>query len=187
LIYCTNCKWPLPAAAYNSHKLEACPSCGTQLQLDVFPAIMRERHTGEDGEPLLMDDQASCFYHPAKKAVIPCEACGRFLCGLCEITFNNAHLCPACLETGKSNNKYRELENHRILYDEIAWGLALYPLLIFWLTLFTAPVALFIAISKWNAPSSIVPRWLRFRFIAAIFLACLQLTGWSIFLYKILT
>lgn len=148
---------------------------------------MREQQAGRAGEHLLMEDQASCFYHPAKKAVIPCEACGRFLCDLCTITFNHAHLCPACLETGRSKHKYKDLENHRILYDEIALGLALYPLLIFWLTLFTAPTALFIAISKWNAPSSIVPRWRRFRFVSAILLAFLQLAGWSIFLYRIVT
>jgi hypothetical protein len=156
------------------------------MQVDVFPAAFRELARGTAGESLLADDEASCFYHPKKKAVIPCEACGRFLCALCDIEFNGRHLCPSCLETGKRKHKIKNLEKHRTLYDSIALALAVYPMLFFWPTLFTAPAACFVGVRYWNAPRSIISRS-KVRFIAAFVLAGLQIAGWSGLVYSWIT
>jgi hypothetical protein len=69
------------------------------------------------------------------------------------------------------------LENRRVLYDKIALALALYPMLLFYLTFFTAPMAIFVAIRYWKAPSSILPRT-RVRFVIALVLAVFQIAGW---------
>ena len=93
----------------NSSELSACPSCKALLRADVYPALYKSLPVGLSGEALYMDKEASCFYHPRKKAVIPCSACGRFLCALCDVKFNGNHLCPACLEKGKTKRKIKGL------------------------------------------------------------------------------
>ena len=54
-----------------------------------------------------------------------------------------------------------------MLYDKIALALAVYPMLLFYLTFFTAPMAIFVAIRYWKAPASILPRT-RIRSVIAI-------------------
>ena len=119
-----------------------------------------------------------------KKAVIPCSACGRFLCALCDVEFNGRHLCPACLETGKRKRKIKNLENHRTLYDTTTLFLAILPMVFcFWVTLLTAPMVLFLVIRYWKAPTSIVPRT-KIRFVSAFVIASLQIVGWSVFFFS---
>jgi hypothetical protein len=134
------------------------------------------------------EKEAGCFYHPAKKAAVACAACGRFLCALCDVEFNGQHLCPMCLEKGKTKRKIKNLENHRVCYDKIALFVALISMLFIWPTLISAPIVLFMVIRYWNAPRSIIPRtWnaprsiiprTKIRFILAFGIACLQIAGW---------
>ena len=149
------------------------------MRLDVFPALFTDSPPAESGENLLVESESSCFYHPKKKAVVPCENCGRFLCALCDVALNGQRLCPACIETGKKKHKIKSLDNHRVLYDSIAVHLALLPVIFMWpFTIVTAPMALFVAIRYWKAPLSIVRRT-KIRYIAAIILASLQVAGWT--------
>jgi hypothetical protein len=158
-----------------------------QLLLDrhpggCLPALLRKPPDLKPGALLKIDIEAGCFYHPQKKAAVHCSACGRFLCALCDVELNGRHFCMSCLESGKSQHKIRNLENERVLYDDIALMVAFFPLLIFYITIFTAPAALFIAIKHWKSPSSIIPRT-KIRFVAAILLSVLQIAGWSYGIY----
>jgi hypothetical protein len=110
--------------------------------------------------------------------VLPCDACGRFLCALCDCEHQGRHFCPACLETGRTKGKVKSLENTRIRYDNIALALTLYPLLIFYFTIITAPIALFVAIRYWKSPRGLVQPSSA-RFVLAIVFATLQLAGWT--------
>lgn len=130
----------------------------------------------------MTEGEAACFYHPQKKAVLPCDACGRFVCSLCDCELNGQHFCPACLESGKTKGKIKSLENRRTLYDSLALSLSLLPLLIFYFTIITAPMSLFIAIRYWNAPRSLVHRT-KIRFIFAVLFSSLQIVGWAIGIY----
>ncbi len=186
LISCTKCKAALPGEGYNTAALAPCPNCGAWLQVQVFPALFKGLAAGQAGENILVEAESSCFYHPQKRAVVPCDGCGRFLCALCDCEFNGQHLCPTCLETGKKKGKIKNLQNHRMLYDNLALALAVFPLLIFWFTIVTAPMALYLGIRYWNAPSSIVPRT-KVRLLLAIILAGLQILGWVVFFYFIST
>src|SRR5262249_16864330 len=147
---------PLSPQSLGTSELVACPRCKARLQVVVFPALFRGLTPGAAAEPVLVENEASCFYHPRKKAVIPCDNCGRFLCALCGVELNQQHLCPACLESGKKKGKLAHLENKRTLYDRMALGLAVFPMLVFWLTIITAPMALYIAIRYWKSPTSLV-------------------------------
>lgn len=183
---CPKCRAPLTEAQVNQERLTPCPACGTELLAEVFPALFRPIAAGQDGERLLVESEASCFYHPEKKAVRPCEGCGRFLCALCDCELHGEHFCPTCLEVGKKKGKIKRLENERTLYDSVALALAVYPMLIFYFTIVTAPMALFIAVRYWNAPRSIVHRT-RWRLVLAVVIAVLQLVGWAALIYYFTT
>jgi hypothetical protein len=177
-ISCTNCRAPLPPHIFNLPGLTPCPTCGVPLQIEIFPALFRRGAQGNAGEALLEETESSCFYHPQKKAVLPCDACGRFLCALCDCEMDGQHLCPACLEAGRTKGKIKNLENQRIIWDKVALGLAVLsfvpPIIYFcWIT---APLAIYFSIRHWNSPLSIVRRT-KIRFVLAIILALLEIVA----------
>ena len=186
LIQCPQCHAWLMEGVFNQPDFAPCPACGVPLQVEIFPALFRSIAVGQRGEAIMIEGESSCFYHPQKKAAVPCDGCGRFLCALCDCAVDGRHFCPTCLETGKTKGKIKSLENQRTLYDSIALSLALFPLLIYYFTLVTAPMALFVAIRYWNTPRSIVRRT-RIRFVAAIVLALLQIAGWAFLFFALAT
>ncbi len=126
----------------------------------------------------MVEGEASCFYHPTKKAILPCESCGRFLCAICDVELNGQHICPSCLESGKKKGKLQQLENRRTRYDSIALAVAVFPAIMAWPSLLGAPIALYISIRYWKAPLSIVRRS-RWRFVVAIILAIAEIGIWT--------
>jgi hypothetical protein len=177
---CTKCWTPLSAEFLNIDDYRACPKCASAVRVEVFPAYFREVAKGSAGEALLADTEASCFYHPQKRAAVVCSECGRFLCALCDLELEGKHFCASCLEAAKEKNKIASIENKRQLYDDMALALVLFGLIPFfiYLTIVTAPIAIFLAIKHWNTPSSIVRKRRRIRLTIAIVLASLQLLGW---------
>ena len=175
---CLKCRAPLATALYNAPGLTSCPACGAPQQLFVFPALFRPLVPGEAGEQVLSETESSCFYHPQKRAVVPCDGCGRFLCALCDLELDNRHLCPTCLETGKKKGKIAKLQRERVLYDRMALMLAGLPLLMWPFTFVTAPAALFLVCRYWNAPLSITSAS-RARFVVAGLLAVVQVLLWT--------
>jgi len=183
LVACTRCEASIEKEVFNLPGLTLCTSCGARINVSVFPSILKGSSTLKSEDVLVLDDEATCFYHPKKKAVIPCSVCGRFLCALCDVEFNGRHICTSCLETGKKKHRIKTLENHRTLYDTIVLATALIPILFVWPTIVTAPMSLFLVFRYWNAPTSIIPRT-KFRLILAFILAGLQITGWAFFIYS---
>src|SRR5262245_24729974 len=156
---CPKCQRRVVEAAMGPPRMAECSGCGSLLQVEVFPALFRPAASAAPNDVVLVEGESTCFYHANKKAVLPCEGCGRFLCALCDCELNGEHFCPACLEAGKTKGKIRNLENRRTMYDNIALALAILPIatVAFWfLTFITAPAALFVAIRFWKAPLSIV-------------------------------
>ena len=173
---CSKCEKPLPPAQFNRPGFADCPSCGSPTQVRTFPAWER-RQTAQTAEDVGLADEAGCFFHPGKKAVVACDSCGRYLCSLCDIDFNGGHLCASCLEAGKSKKKIKNLETHRVLYDNIALSVAFLPLFLFWFTIITAPIAFYMSIRYWKKPTSIIPRT-KVRLFAAMIISGLQIVGW---------
>ena len=150
--------------------------------IKTFPALQKEI-SSKPAEDIGLDAEAGCFFHPQKKAVVTCATCGRFLCSLCDIEFNGGHICAACLAAGKNKKKIKNLETHRVLYDNIALFTALVPMIIFWFTIITAPMSIYIAIRYFRTPTSIIRRT-RIRYFFAVIVSGLQLTGWTYFLLR---
>lgn len=181
-VYCTGCCNPLPGELYNSGKESLCGNCGARLGVEAFPALFRGTGPLKSGEALSVENEASCFYHPHKKAAALCSACGRFLCTLCETDLAGRCLCPSCIDQGRANEGIEQLVTQRTLYDSLALSTAVLPLLFFPITAVTAPIAIFLAIRYWKRPGSILPRS-KFRFVLAIIIALAQLAGWLAFFY----
>lgn len=171
---------------FNRDSFTPCPTCGAALRVDAFAALLRPVDTGTSGEKISIEGESGCFYHPAKKAVVHCDSCGRFLCGLCDMPLQDRHLCPSCLESGQKKGKIVNLQNRRICYDRLALMVAAFPILVWPFTLLTAPVALFLAIRHWKTPSSITGSS-RLRLVTAIALATAQIAGWTLLFYSLAT
>src|SRR5678815_2112206 len=93
-IRCPRCQTPLAAESYSAGILQQCPGCQQLLRVEIFPALLAPPRIGVPAESLLVAAESSCFYHPAKRAVVPCDGCGRFLCSVCDIQLGTQHLCP---------------------------------------------------------------------------------------------
>ncbi|EEF60996.1 hypothetical protein [Pedosphaera parvula] len=187
LVSCSNCNAFLLTDVFNLGRFVPCPNCGTPIQVQVFPALFRRAFEGKEAETIIEETEASCFYHPEKRAALPCDACGRFLCALCDCELNGQHLCPGCLESGKTKGKIKSLENHRTRYDSLALLLSLAPLTLcgLYVSFITAGLSLFVAIRYWNSPTSIVRRS-KIRYILAIVISTLTLVGWGFLIYALI-
>lgn len=176
---CGRCKrWtsiPLSGESFSAR----CRYCAAFTRIELFPALYRGIKPGMAGRPVLEDDESSCFYHPDKKAVSVCRGCGRFLCSLCEVEWGEMLLCPVCIERGAAREASDFAGAGRFHYDSLALALAVYPLLIFYLTIISAPIALYLSVRYWRADMSCLPRG-KSRLAAAFVISALQLAGWAV-------
>lgn len=185
----------------------------------MFPAFFRPAPAALPGEDLTttagaegMDgtdgEAAACFFHARKRAAVPCDRCGRFLCRLCDLGFGDGrHLCPECLRAGWRDGQMPELVNGRPVRDRLALVLAVVgapftPLLLLldtpsWiplaviLGLFSLPptgIALLLtlrhareAVSRGDGGGGPAPTTVgpRVRYLIALVLAATTLLGWT--------
>jgi len=183
-VACLGCGRDLPVDFENGADYLACPSCLERVRVFAFPAL-RKTSPVSAALPAVETGEASCFYHPHKRAIVVCDHCGRFICGLCDVEIGESHRCPACLETGKRKRQLAEVENRRVLFDCLALTVAIVPILIWPLTLLTAPASLFIVVRYWRQPLSILPRS-RVRFVIAFIIGLAQVCGWVALFYFII-
>jgi uncharacterized paraquat-inducible protein A len=185
LVQCTKCQAILSPSSFNTGEFAPCPSCQTLISVDVFPAILRSPEVVAMQSPVV-EGQSSCFYHPAKKASMVCDHCGRFLCALCDLEVNGRHVCPVCLESGQKRAKFKDLENTRVLWDHLALSMAVLPVVCFWPSLLGAPIALYLVWRYRKEPCSLTGKS-NLSFVAAAVLAVLELAGWTLLLTYYLT
>src|SRR5580700_1778989 len=172
---CARCSMPLPRGGLDTSAGTACLSCGAENIVRAFPAMFAERSAAAPEAALT--GEAACFDHPGKRAVAACQQCGRFVCQLCSVELGGAVWCPSCVAAGAGQARAANADAQRTLYDSIALTLPLISLLMWPLTIATAPAAMVISISKWKQPLSLVRRS-RWRFVAAIVVSLTMLAGW---------
>jgi hypothetical protein len=166
----------IPASFYNKDSFFPCPECNAPTMVQVYPALYSGKSVNKAES--ISEGQAACFYHPQNTALVSCESCGRFLCSVCDIEFDGSHICPGCLEEGRKKGRIVNLDSSRMLYDSISLKLSFYPLILFPITIFTAPVSLYLAIRNFNKPVSILSRS-KYKYIAAIIISSMQILGWA--------
>ncbi len=177
-ILCSKCQTPQPLELLSAGVPFNCPKCHSSLRISVFPAIHRDIGPGTVAEKAVLDSEATCFFHPDKKAAVVCDDCGRFLCTLCDVPIGGRHLCPKCIEAGCEKKTLTALETYRTTYPNIALSLAFFPLLVWPFTLITAPLTVFIALYGWRKPPSLTGGKQRVTLIIALIFALLQCAGW---------
>ncbi len=183
-VLCPRCNYPIAANQFAAAQLTRCGDCETQLLVRAFPALLRPAQQGIVGERITDAGQAACFYHPGKVAHVPCDACGRFICTLCEVELHGEHLCPSCIDAGRRKGTLTTLESRRVLWDNIAIAMAIFPFLFcFWPAVIGAPAAIFLAVFGWRKPRSVVPRRTSLRFSFALLFAGLTLVGLAGMIY----
>jgi hypothetical protein len=178
-IPCPSCTQPLPDSLWNRPSLALCPTCAKPVRGVTFPA-RDHRVVGRAPEQVIIEGEATCFFHADKKAVVPCGHCGRFLCALCDVELNGQHLCATCLESGRRQGQIATLENRRFRWDKAALALAAAPVVVpvfIYFTLLTAPATFAVIAIGWKKPRSILGggRW---RFIVAGILALAEIGAW---------
>jgi hypothetical protein len=172
LVQCPKCRIGLLDGVFNRQELAPCPNCDEPLQVELFPAYFRPVGVGAKGELVLTEGESTCFYHPQKKAAVPCDSCGRFLCSLCDCQFKGLHLCPTCLETGQKKKRIQGMEGERTLYHRQALMMAIVPLYI------TGFAAIYMALRYRREPGSIVQP-IRWWFPLTMIFASLQVLGFT--------
>ncbi len=182
MIRCENCDTTIDKAQINTRSFSPCSQCGTFIRTDIFNAALRVHEKGDEPETIVLSDDAGCFYHPSKKAVMPCASCGRFLCALCDIDMDGSHICFSCMEKGHEEKNKQHLETHRFLPDGLALRLSLLPplsLVFSFFTCVTAPLSIYFVIKYWKSQTSITPRGKKWRFVLAFLFSSAQIAAWA--------
>ena len=179
---CPKCSRPVPEVYWQKVDVVRCPACEGEFEQLRFPALNAARRV--DLAATLDIGEANCYFHAQNRAEVACDGCGRYVCAVCRVSFAGQQYCPSCLEARADRRKLPE--NNRVLYGQIALVLAGLPLIIWPITLVTAPAALVFCFKGWKKPGSIVSKGGKARFIFAGILASIEICGWLFLLGKIL-
>jgi hypothetical protein len=172
---CAQCETPLPTWELATGDTAACTGCGARNRVQAFPAILQRGPTAPLAE-LAAEGEASCYDHPAKRAIAACTQCGRFVCQLCSVEFAGAVWCPSCVASGAGAAREAKADTARDLYDSTALVLPL-AALVFWPSVaIAAPASLVLTAIRWKRPISLVRRN-RWRFVVAAIVSVLEIAG----------
>lgn len=154
---------------------------GHAHDIHLFPACIREKKTIR-AEEILEEGQSSCFFHPKFPANAVCEVSGRMICDLCSTEWEGQTVSFEALKSLVAQGGSDKSKPLVVKWDDVALALAVLPLLLWPITLITAPAVLVVSIWHWRrGPTSIVRRS-RWRYIVAVLLATLQIIGWVLLL-----
>jgi hypothetical protein len=183
--YCPLCDRLLGPEFWNSGNFQACPACLAQVVTTTFPAITIP--SGASSIVACEPGDSSCFFHANNRAETICDGCGRFLCGLCSITFGKRKLCPDCVYRNRRQKSDPLLIDQAVLFDNIAIAvlvLSVLTLAYLLLGLVVGVLAVCLALVGWRYQQTLVHRS-RFRFGLAVILGLIGAGLW-IFLLLLL-
>jgi len=174
---CPHCRRGLEADSWHDAGSGKCRVCYADFEFVGFPAaVPRPKRVWARAKSAVAEETV-CFFHLQNVADTICAECGRLVCTVCSITVSERVVCPSCVAVpGKADAPAAVRE--RMLYDSTALGIALLPLLIWPVTLLTAPFALGFTIHGWKKPSSLVRGRSRGRLIAAGIFAIVEIGVW---------
>ena len=173
-LQCPRCRGVFMVQDGNLRVDENCPVCGAEVSLSVYPRLFRAVSQGSVSQRSEGDD-AICTFYPDLKAENICDACGSFMSERATIHWSEKKYCLPCLHRLREEEPSSDFKASSKLYDKRA--LALVTLLAP-LTLFTAPVALFLLLRHRKDRSGFVPRAGATWWIALI-LSIFWIAGWG--------
>jgi hypothetical protein len=181
--FCPLCNRLLGPEFWNSGHFQACPACSAQVMTTVFPAITIP--SGAISIVACEPGESSCFFHANNRAETICDGCGRFLCGLCSISFGKRRFCADCIYRNRLQKSDPLLIDQAVLFDNIAiavLALSVFTLTYLLLGLVVGLLTVCLAIVGWRYQRTLVRRS-RFRFGIALILG---LAGAGIWVFLLL-
>jgi hypothetical protein len=180
--FCPLCRRLLGPEFWNTGQFQVCPGCSTQIMATTFPVIS----TPAGATTVLPCEagESSCFFHAGHRAETICDACGRFLCGLCSINFGKRKYCPDCIYRNRRERNDGLLIDQAILFDNIAisiLALSVLTLSYLLLGLVISSLALCLVFIGWRSQRTLVRRS-RFRFGFALILGLVEGAAWVLLL-----
>lgn len=171
---CPSCKRSYEALDWIDANHCRCLKCQEDFDFFPFPALVATKEVVKPQAVAVAED-STCFFHVENQAEKVCDSCGRFLCVVCAVPFGGKTLCPNCIANSKKEDA--GLVGSRTIPGGAALMLALLPMVLWPVTLLTAPAALYLAITGWKKPQSLVKpgRW---KLIVAGLIALMQTGGW---------
>lgn len=188
LVRCSHCEHLLPAQPGNGWATQACGACGERQEALVFPAAAGLRFP-RPRPAEAAEGAARCFFHPEKGAASPCDLCGRFLCELCDLSFEGGRYCAACLASAQAGDADAPGKAVALLRDRafVPQNLALF--LSFYMPMslvglyfipLTAPGAIYVSARYWNHEDGVQERG-RWPFAICILLSLAELAVFAFF------
>lgn len=154
---------------------------GADHDVQLFPAILRESAKVKI-DPLVEAGTTTCFFHEKLPASAVCEVSGRMICDLCKTEWKGQTVSFEALQSLVGQKGKRLKGEVATKWDSIALVLALLPLIMWFTTIATAPVALGICLWKWRAGPTSVLRKSRWRYVLAGLIASAEIVFWVWFL-----
>lgn len=175
ILQCPSCRSHLRVGREVSFFEEACPVCRSQVSLTIFPRLFRGFAATDGGVPG-GDGEARCTFFPELRADKVCDECGCFLSARAAASWAGRDLCLPCLHRLREVGSDPAYLARTKLYDKQALTLVtwLAPL-----SLFTAPLALFLLLRHRKAPLGFVPRSKAIWWIAMT-LSLLWIATWTV-------
>src|SRR6266550_8044856 len=183
---CPICDRVLGPEFWNSGRFQACPACSTPVMATTFPSVAAP--SGTSAVAPCEPGESSCFFHTNNRAETICDGCGRFLCGLCSISFGQRRFCPDCIYRSRRQKSDLLLIDQAVLFDNIAIAvLALSVLTLSYLILglFVSLLTVCMAFVGWKYQRTLVRRS-RFRFGFALILGLIGASIWILLLLLLL-
>jgi len=181
---CPQCGAPL-ACRLTPRQSCPCEACGAITTLHLFPAVLE----GDDAQTvpnrITDSEEATCFNHGDRKASVVCDGCGKFLCALCDIAWDERHLCSQCV--AREHESADSPEGRRVFYryDAMAVTLLGASLFMWFFSFLLYPAALVLIVQALRKPASVMPRG-RGMLALAAFLAIGLPAAFITFFYIIL-
>jgi hypothetical protein len=158
---CPRCEGPMEVSALMPGAATMCFACRTAVHVLVFPRALAYRSSGEAGPPS-QPEQARCYFHEERTAEAPCQACGRFVCQLCQVEIEGRRLCPECFNRRADDGSLLSMRTREVRHDSLAaqLGWVWIPFVTFLIPLPVCAISvLYLTIRYYKEPSrSVIPR-----------------------------
>lgn len=149
----------------------------------IHPAIFRQKNAVSP-EALVEEGQSTCFFHPKNPATSICSISGRMICELCTTEWEGEKVSFEALQTTIKKGPQKAQHSGWIKWDDVALSLAVFPLILWFITIVTAPIALGICLWFWRKGVTSPVRSSRWRYVVAGLLSILQIGFWLWFLFS---
>lgn len=166
---------PLPNIPYVESFGER--DCGHPHHIWLYPAALRQR-VAPATDAILDEGQSACFFHPRQAATAICSISGRMICELCTTEWEGQKVSFEALQTTVRKGAGKTKESGTMKWDDVALALSILPVLFWFITIVTAPVALGICLWFWRKGPTSVVRRSRWRYLLAGLLSAGQIGFW---------